>query len=122
LLGVRPRRIVKRHQADQIGGAVFGAARHRQRPVSFQGGVGDAALQRLDRSRREAASLCDGPHGALHHAQPLPILFDHGFRPPGFRIERRERDPRDRKQLIEDAPVSRRSQEGQIDRVLVGLL
>ena len=122
LLGIRPRRIVQRHQSDQCGGARLGAARHRQRPIALRGRFADARLQRLDCRGLESAGLGDGAHGAFHHAQPLPVLLDHGFRPPVFRIERCEGDGRDLGKVVEDVPLLRRGQEREVNRILVGFL
>ena len=55
------------------------------------------ASKRLDRWGLKSTGLGDRSHGALHHAQSLPVLFDHGFRPPIFRIKRCERDRFDRR-------------------------
>ena len=122
LLGIRPRRIIQRHQSEQCWGARLGAARYRQRPIALRGRFADARLQRLDCRRLESAGLGDGAHGAFHHAQPLPVLFDHGFRPPVFRIERCEGDGRDLGKVVEDVPLLCRSQEGEVNRILVGFL
>ncbi|OIQ76994.1 hypothetical protein GALL_413190 [mine drainage metagenome] len=122
LPGVGPRRIVQGHQAEQRRDAVFGAARHCQRPVALGGGVGDARLQRGYRRSLQSAGLGDRAHGAFHHAQPLPVLVDHGFGPAAFRIEGREGDRRRRRGAVEDVMRLCRGQEGEVDRILVGFL
>ena len=70
----------------------------------------------------QSAGLGDGPHGAFHHTQPLPVLFDHGFRPPVLRIERREGTGENAGSVVEDVPLLGRGQECQVDRILVGFL
>ena len=48
LLGVRPRRIIKRHQSEQRGDTRLGTSRHRKRAVSLEGRFAYPRLQRLD--------------------------------------------------------------------------
>ena len=122
LLGVRSRRIVQRHQPDQCGRAVLGAARHRQRPIPFEGRFATRSSSAFDRRRLRPQAWATVRTAPFHHAQPLPVLFDHGFRPPVFRVERRERDRRDRRHAVEDVPLFRRGKECQVNRILVGLL
>jgi len=55
-----------------------------QRPIALERRFGHPRFQRLDRRRLEPASFGDRAHGALHHVQALPALFDHGFGAPVF--------------------------------------
>ncbi len=103
-------------------GPASGPLRHRQRPISFEGELADTGLRRLNRWGLKSARLGDGPHGPLHHAETLPILIDHGFCPPIFRIKRCERDRRNRRHAIEDVMHFCRSEECQVNRILVGFL
>ena len=122
LFGVRPGRIIQRHQSDQGRVASFGAARHRQHSISLQCGFADAFLQRFDGRGLKSTGFGEGSHRTFHHAKTLPVLFDHGFRPPIFRIKRREGNGCDLGKVIEDAPVFRGVEERVVNRVLIGFL
>ena len=79
-------------ESNQCGSARVRTPRHRHCPVSPQRRLTDPDLQRRDRRGVKSTGPGGGSHGALHHAQPLTAQLDYGFRPPVFRIERRERD------------------------------
>jgi len=52
----------------------------------------------------------------------FPVLLDHGLSPPAFRVERCEGDGGDLGKAVEDVPLFCGGQEGEVNRILVGLL
>ena len=122
LPGVRPGRIIQRNQSDQGWTANFWTTRYGQRPITLRGRIADPRLQRLDCRGLESACFGDGLYSAFHHAQPLPILLDHGFSPPVLSVKRCEGDGRCSGKIIEDVPIFRCGEKRMVNRILIGFL
>ena len=96
--------------------------RHRQRPISFEGRFANTGLQCRNCRGLKPTRRGNCSHGPLHHAETLPALFHHGFRPPIFRIKRCKGDGYYCGSAVVDVMRFRRGEECQVNRILVGLL
>ena len=119
VFGVRPRRILKQGDADQLQRAVLLRLRHRQGPKSLPCLLVRAGFQGRQSRRVQSGGIRDRSQGALRDMKLPAVAFGDRFRPAGFRREWRER--LDLFAAREQFARARGTQEGEIDGVVVGL-